>query len=97
MGGNEDVSTTAGIWGFLILFGLALVCWLLFRSMNNHLRKVRYAAAEEEQDEGGVQYAEQTGESERQADIELTEEHLEQEGDKASGEPASHQPPAPTN
>lgn len=46
-GGNESVAVTAGIWGFLVLFGLAIACWLLFRSMNNHLRKLKW---QEEQD-----------------------------------------------
>ncbi|NNG39998.1 hypothetical protein HJ588_12055 [Flexivirga sp. ID2601S] len=41
-GGNESVLYTAGIWGFLVLFGLALACWLLFRSMNKHLRGVTW-------------------------------------------------------
>jgi len=41
-GGNESVAVTAGIWGFLVLFGLAIACWLLFRSMNNHLRKAKW-------------------------------------------------------
>lgn len=81
MGGNEDVSMTAGIWGFLILFGLALACWVLFRGMNKRLRRVRYAAAEEERDRTGVQWAQQTGESQRQADLEAEEEQLEQPGD----------------
>lgn len=46
-GGNESVAVTAGIWGFIVLFGLAIACWLLFRSMNNHLRKSQW---QEEQD-----------------------------------------------
>jgi hypothetical protein len=46
-GGNESVAVTAGIWGFLVLFGLAIACWLLFRSMNKHLRKTQW---EHEQD-----------------------------------------------
>ena len=41
-GGNESVAVTAGIWGFVVLFGLAIACWLLFRSMNNHLRKAQW-------------------------------------------------------
>lgn len=41
-GGNESVAITAGIWGFLVLFGLAIACWVLFRSMNNHLRKAQW-------------------------------------------------------
>lgn len=47
MGGNESVEVTAGIWGFLVLFGLALACWFLFRSMNNHLRRMKYLEREE--------------------------------------------------
>ncbi|RNI22261.1 hypothetical protein [Flexivirga caeni] len=46
-GGNESVAVTAGIWGFIVLFGLALACWLLFRSMNNHLRRAQW---QEDQD-----------------------------------------------
>lgn len=95
MGGDENVSTTAGIWGFIILFGLALVCWLLFRSMNNRLRKVRYSAADEERDSEVVHLSEETGESERQAAIELDEERLEEKGIEEEDEP--HQPPATTN
>lgn len=41
-GGNESVAVTAGIWGFLVLFGLAIACWLLFRSMNKHLRTAQW-------------------------------------------------------
>lgn len=41
MGGNEATNVTAGIWGFLTLFILAMVCWLLYRSMSKHLRNVR--------------------------------------------------------
>ena len=46
-GGNESVTITAGIWGFLVLFGLAIACWLLFRSMNNHLRKAQWQEDQE--------------------------------------------------
>lgn len=41
MGEDEATNVTAGIWGFLTLFILALVCWLLYRSMSKHLRNVR--------------------------------------------------------
>lgn len=47
MGGNESVEVTAGIWGFLVLFGLALACWFLFRSMNAHLRKMTFQQREQ--------------------------------------------------
>lgn len=48
MGGTESVEVTAGIWGFLVLFGLALACWFLFRSMNAHLRRMTYREREEQ-------------------------------------------------
>ncbi|UIJ34819.1 hypothetical protein [Allobranchiibius sp. GilTou73] len=41
MGEEEATNVTAGIWGFLILFALAMACWFLYRSMNRHLRNVR--------------------------------------------------------
>ena len=47
MGGVESTEVTAGIWGFLVFFGLALACWFLFRSMNGHLRRMRYAEREQ--------------------------------------------------
>ena len=47
MGGNESVEVTAGIWGFLVLFGLALACWFLFRSMNTHLRRMTFTEREQ--------------------------------------------------
>jgi hypothetical protein len=39
-------NVTAGLGGFLVLFFLALACWFLYRSMNRHLRNVRYEAGE---------------------------------------------------
>ena len=54
MGGTESTEVTAGIWGFLVFFGLALACWFLFRSMNAHLRRMRYAEREQQlRGEGG--------------------------------------------
>ncbi|MEO8850176.1 MAG: hypothetical protein ABI360_00455 [Allobranchiibius sp.] len=41
MGESEATNVTAGIWGFLILFGLAIACWFLYRSMSKHMRNVR--------------------------------------------------------
>lgn len=41
MGEEEATNVTAGIWGFLTLFLLAMICWLLYRSMSKHLRNVR--------------------------------------------------------
>ncbi len=41
MGESEPTNVTAGIWGFLILFGLAIACWFLYRSMSKHMRNVR--------------------------------------------------------
>jgi hypothetical protein len=35
-----------GLAGFLAVFALALATWLLFRSMNRHLRNVRYRGDE---------------------------------------------------
>lgn len=54
----ESTTTTAGLVGFIVLFALAVACWLLYRSMNTHLRRVRYReeaerrAREEEAEDG---------------------------------------------
>lgn len=48
IGGQESTEVTAGIWGFIVLFGLGLACWFLFRSMNAQLRRVRFREREEE-------------------------------------------------
>ena len=49
MGGSGGAGTqiTAGLGGFLTLFGLGIACYFLFRSMNNRLRRVRYRQEQE--------------------------------------------------
>ena len=42
--GADPRYASPGVLGFLVIFGLALVTWLLMRSMVGHLRKVRYSA-----------------------------------------------------
>lgn len=44
--GTPSTGVTAGLGGFLALFFIAMACWLLFRSMNKHLRQVRLEAGE---------------------------------------------------
>lgn len=39
---DENVSVTAGLAGFVVVFVLALVLWLLMRNMNGRLRGMRY-------------------------------------------------------
>jgi hypothetical protein len=46
---SNDV--TPGTLGFLVVFGMAVVLFFLFRSMSKHLRKVN-AAARKDQAEG---------------------------------------------
>lgn len=63
MGEEEATNVTAGIWGFLILFALAMACWFLYRSMNRHLRNVRmqHEADVRTQQNGGSPTAQQDG------------------------------------
>lgn len=43
-----------GGWGLLVVLGLGVGCWLLFKSMGRHLRKARALADEaDEADEAG--------------------------------------------
>jgi hypothetical protein len=42
-----------GTLGFLVVFGLAIILYFLFRSMAKHLRRVNQAAAAEQAPPGG--------------------------------------------
>ncbi len=67
MPGTEATNVTAGIWGFIILFALGLACWVLFRSMNGHLRKVRFEESDREREES-TPTADGEGEQDRRDD-----------------------------
>ncbi|HSZ46185.1 MAG TPA: hypothetical protein VK823_12655 [Streptosporangiaceae bacterium] len=43
---STSVFDQPGTLGFLVVFGMAVVLTLLFRSMSKHLRKVRQQAAD---------------------------------------------------
>jgi len=42
----SDVEFTAGLGGFLVLFGLALVVWFLGRDLTRRLRRIRHREAQ---------------------------------------------------
>ena len=42
-----------GTLGFLVVFGLAIILYFVFRSMAKHLRRVNEAAAAEQAAQGG--------------------------------------------
>jgi len=42
----SDVQITAGLGGFLVLFGLALVVWFLGRDLSRRLRRMRHAESD---------------------------------------------------
>jgi len=70
MGGDmESTQVTAGLAGFVVLFCLAVACWFLFRSMNNHLRKVKWRE-EREQRERAEAEAKKSAPSDRRDDTE---------------------------
>lgn len=52
-GGGNDLYNQIGpgFAAFVVVFLLALAIWLLVRSMNGHLRRVRYREAAEQQAE----------------------------------------------
>lgn len=43
---TTSVETTAGLGGFLVLFGLALAVWFLGRDLTRRLRRMRRAEEE---------------------------------------------------
>lgn len=44
---NTNLLAQPGTIAFLIVFGMGVVCFFLFRSMSRHLRKVNQAARDE--------------------------------------------------
>ena len=46
--GSPSAFDQPGTLGFLVVFGLAIVLYFLFRSMAKHLRRVNQAAAADE-------------------------------------------------
>src|SRR4051794_14796142 len=46
-------SVTPGLWGFLVVFILAIVVWLLMRNMTQRLRRLRFREQERLRREGG--------------------------------------------
>ena len=45
----SDVEFTAGLGGFLVLFGLALVVWFLGRDLSRRLRRMRHREAQRQE------------------------------------------------
>ena len=39
----DPTQVSPGVIGFIVTFALALVCWLLFRSLTTHLRRVSHS------------------------------------------------------
>ena len=46
-------SVSPGLWGFLVVFVLAIVVWLLMRNMTRRLRRLRFREQERLRREGG--------------------------------------------
>jgi flagellar biosynthesis/type III secretory pathway M-ring protein FliF/YscJ len=42
----DPESVTPGLWGFLVVFILAIVVWLLMRNMTQRLRRLRFREQE---------------------------------------------------
>ena len=56
---SPNVWAQPGTLGFLVVFGMGVVLFFVFRSMSKHLRKVREAAAAEAEQAGVAEQAEQ--------------------------------------
>lgn len=78
-GGGNDLYNQIGpgFAAFVVVFLLALAIWLLVRSMNGHLRRVRYREAAEQQAER--ERNERSGSRERSERSDLNEPR-EQDG-----------------
>src|SRR5579875_391170 len=51
---SASSSAAPGALGFLVVFGMAVVLFFVFRSMSKHLRKVNDAARREEEAQAGA-------------------------------------------
>jgi len=75
---SPSVWAEPGTLGFLVVFGMAVVLFFVFRSMSKHLRKVREAAdleaeqaeSAEKADNGGVRGRDQAEASATMTDLE---------------------------
>jgi hypothetical protein len=47
----DPESVTPGLWGFLVVFVLAIVVWLLMRNMTGRLRRLRFREEERQRRE----------------------------------------------
>ena len=54
-------SVSPGLWGFLVVFVLAIVVWLLMRNMTRRLRRLRFREQERLRREGGEGGAREPG------------------------------------
>jgi flagellar biosynthesis/type III secretory pathway M-ring protein FliF/YscJ len=57
-------SVSPGLWGFLVVFVLAIVVWLLMRNMTRRLRRLRFREQERLRREGGDGGAREPGNGE---------------------------------
>lgn len=55
---SPNVWAQPGTLGFLVVFGMAVVLFFVFRSMSKHLRKVREAARREAEQAGQAESSE---------------------------------------
>lgn len=60
---NTSVEVTAGMGGFLVLFGLMVVVWLLGRDLTRRLRRMRLAEERRLETEAAERAATQPAES----------------------------------
>ena len=44
---SDPQSVSAGLWGFAVVFVLAIAVWLLMRNMTGHLRRMRFREQEQ--------------------------------------------------
>ena len=52
---SQSVIDQPGTVAFLVIFGMGVICFFLFRSMSKHLRKVNMAARAEEEAQARAQ------------------------------------------
>jgi flagellar biosynthesis/type III secretory pathway M-ring protein FliF/YscJ len=64
----DPESVSPGLWGFLVVFVLAIVVWLLMRNMTGRLRRLRFREEERQRREAAERDSSKRDSSKRDDD-----------------------------
>jgi flagellar biosynthesis/type III secretory pathway M-ring protein FliF/YscJ len=69
----DPESVSPGLWGFAVVFVLAVVVWLLMRNMTGHLRRLRFREEERQRREAAERPASERDRNENRSERDRSE------------------------